>query len=113
MHFKIGIDPTGGGDPFSPAIVWGEENNAYDKWTLLQAEAVAQKSTVPVYVYSYPTYRSQDNNIYLDDASLVVVAPPPAPTRQPSGTRPGSRAPTKADGHPTQCASATPFNMMF
>ena len=84
MHFKIGIDPTGGGDPFSPAIVWGEENNAYDKWTLLQAEAVAQKSTVTVYVYSYPTYRSQDNNIYLDDASLVVVAPPPTPTRKPT-----------------------------
>jgi hypothetical protein len=84
MHFKIGIDPTGGGEPFSPAIIWSEENNAYDNWTLFQVEAVAQKSTVTVYVYSYPTYRSQDNNIYLDDASLVVVAAPPAPTRKPT-----------------------------
>ena len=84
MHFKIGIDPTGGGEPFSPAIVWSEENNAYDAWNLFQVEAVALKSTVTVYVYSYPTYRSQDNNIYLDDASLVVVAPPPAPTRKPT-----------------------------
>ncbi len=84
MHFKIGIDPTGGGEPFSPAIIWSEENNAYDAWNKFQVEAVAEKSTVTVYVYSYPTYRSQDNNIYLDDASLVVVASPPAPTRKPT-----------------------------
>jgi hypothetical protein len=84
MRFKIGIDPTGGGDPFSPAIVWSAENNAYDQWTLFQIEAVAQKPTVTVYVYSYPLYRSQDNNIYVDDASLVIVAAPPAPTKKPT-----------------------------
>ena len=86
MHVRVGIDPTGGGDPFSPAVVWSDEQNAYDSWHHFQVEAVAQKSTVTAYVYSYPTYRSQDNNVYVDDASLVVVAPPPTPTRRPTNT---------------------------
>jgi len=86
MHVRIGIDTKGGGDVFSPAIVWSPEQNAYDAWHHFEVEAVAQSSTVTVYVYSYPNYRSQDNNVYVDDASLVVVAPPPAPTKRPTST---------------------------
>ena len=84
MHFRIGIDPTGGSDVFSPAILWSPEQNAYDAWQHFEVEAVAQKSTVTVFVYTYPTYRSQDNNVYLDDASLVVIQPPPTATRRPT-----------------------------
>jgi len=101
MHFKIGIDPTGDGNPFSSAIIWSEENNAYDQWTLFQVEAVAQKSTVTVYVYSYPTYRSQDNNIYLDDASLVIVAAPPAPTKKPTSAPTATPLPSPTQVPPT------------
>ncbi|HQJ51021.1 MAG TPA: hypothetical protein PKW05_04500, partial [Anaerolineae bacterium] len=86
MHFRIGIDPLGGADFFSPNVVWSPEQNAYDVWTLFSVEAVAKRSTVTVMVYTYPDYRSQDNNVYLDDASLVVVAPPPVPTRAPTNT---------------------------
>ncbi len=86
MHVRIGIDPQGGGDVFSQAIVWSPEQNAYDAWYHFQVEAVAQKSTVTVYVYSYPDYASQDNNVYVDDASLVVVSPPPTATRRPTST---------------------------
>jgi len=95
MHVRVGIDPTGGGDPFSPAIIWSEEQNAYDSWHHFQVEAVAQKTTVTAYVYSYPTYRSQDNNVYVDDASLVVVAPPAAPTRKPTSTPAPTAVPTQ------------------
>jgi len=84
MHLRIGIDPTGGTDARSAAIVWSPENNAYDAWTLLQVEAVAQRPAVTVFVYAYPTYRSQDNNVYVDDASLVVLAPPPTATPRPT-----------------------------
>ncbi len=94
MHIRIGIDPSGGGDPFSPAIIWSEEQNAYDAWHHFQVEAVAQRSTVTVFVYSYPDYRSQDNNVYVDDASLVVVAPPPTPTRRPTNTPVPTPVPT-------------------
>jgi len=95
MHVRVGIDPTGGGDPFSPAVIWSQEQNAYDSWHHFQVEAVAQKPTVTVYVYSYPDYRSQDNNVYADDASLVVVAPPATPTRKPTNTPAPTAVPTQ------------------
>ncbi|MCE5258547.1 MAG: hypothetical protein LLG44_05725 [Chloroflexi bacterium] len=73
MHLRIGIDPQGGVDAKSADIVWSDEMKAYDAWRLMQVEAVAQNSSVTVFVYSYPDYRSQDNNVYLDDASLVAA----------------------------------------
>lgn len=101
MHLKIGIDPTGGSHWASPAVVWSPEVNAYDDWVRLEVEAVAQSSTVTVFVYSYPDYRSQDNNVYLDDASLVVVAPPATATPRPTNTPPPATA--------TPIPSATPL----
>jgi hypothetical protein len=95
MHFRVGIDPTGGGDVFSSNIVWSEEQNAYDTWHQFQAEAVARNSTVTVFVYTYPDYRSQDNNVYLDDASLVVLSPPPTATRRPTSTPTATPVPTE------------------
>jgi hypothetical protein len=110
MHVRIGIDPKGGGDVFSQAIVWSPEQNAYDAWYHFEVEAVAQHSTVTVYVYSYPDYASQDNNVYIDDASLVVVAPPPAPTRRPTST-PTATPVATATPLPTNTpvATATPL----
>jgi len=106
MHFRVGIDPTGGGDVFSPAIVWSEEQNAYDAWHHFQVEAVATNSTVTVFVYTYPDYRSQDNNVYLDDASLVIVSPPPTATRRPTNTPTQTPVPTDTPV-PTNTPTAT------
>jgi hypothetical protein len=86
MRFRIGIDPYGKGEPMSTDVIWSAEQNAYDAWTLFQVEAVAKSSTVTVLIYSYPEYRSQDNNVYIDDASLVIVAPPPTNTPLPTST---------------------------
>lgn len=105
MHFRIGIDPTGGTDPFSPEIVWSPEQNAYDDWHHFQVEAVAKNSTVTVWVYTYPDYRSQDNNVYLDDASLIIVAPPPTATKRPTNTPSKTPLPTLT---PTPTETATP-----
>ena len=115
MHLRIGIDPTGGTDPFSQAIVWSPEQNAYDAWYLFQVEAVAKSSTVTVWVYSYPDYRSQDNNVYLDDASLVVLAPPPTATKRPTNTPSKTPLPTKTPVPtetltPTDTSTPTPTN---
>ncbi|MBC7260737.1 MAG: hypothetical protein H5T63_01875, partial [Chloroflexi bacterium] len=105
MHFRIGIDPTGGTNVFSPDIVWSPEQNAYDAWHYFEVEAVARNTTVTVFVYTYPDYRSQDNNVYLDDASLVIVAPPPTPTRRPTNTPTATLIPTST---PTATATSIP-----
>lgn len=93
MHMRIGIDPFGGQDPFSTNIVWSSEFDSYDKWSQWTVEAVAASTTVTVWTYAYPDYRSQDNDIYLDDAELTVVgtgtAPAgatPVPTAVPGGS---------------------------
>ncbi len=108
MHLRIGIDPTGGTDPFSGNIVWSPELHAWDRWTLFQVEAVAQSSTVTVFTHSRPEWdwTRMNNDIYLDDAELVIVGavptaaptpaaqvpqPPPQPQPQPQAqpvTRP-------------------------
>ena len=111
MHLRIGIDPTGGTDALSPAIVWSAEQNAYDSWHHFAVEAVAQHSTITAFVYSYPDYRSQDNNVYLDDASLVMVAPPPTPTPRPTNTptiTPTPRPTNTPTATPTPTATFTP-----
>jgi hypothetical protein len=88
MHMRIGIDPTGGTDPFSPNIVWSPEQDPYDAWSQFSVEAVSQNATVTAFTYSYPDFRSQDNNVYLDDASLVIISPPPTPTSPPTQPKP-------------------------
>jgi len=63
---------------------------------------VAEAKTVTVFVYSFPTYRSQDNNVYLDDASLTVATSRllPTPTPRPTGSAaegaPAARTPIPA-----------------
>ncbi len=109
MHLKIGIDPTGGLDMWSQNIVWSPEENAYDVWTRLQVEAVARNTSVTVWVYAYPEYRSQDNNVYLDDASLVVVAPPATATPRPTNTPTRTLTPTHTHTPLPPTATPTPL----
>ena len=76
MHLRVGIDPTGGTDPFSPNIVWSPEQAAFDRWVEFSVEAVAKNDTVTVFTHSRPewAWARLNNDVYLDDASLVVVS---------------------------------------
>ncbi|MGC9398852.1 MAG: LysM peptidoglycan-binding domain-containing protein [Anaerolineae bacterium] len=90
FHTKVGIDPTGGTNPWAPTVVWSPEQEAHDTWTLFSVEATAEANSVTVFFYSrvdWPeSWPRVNNDVYLDDASLVVVgevtptAPPPPPT---------------------------------
>jgi LysM repeat protein len=73
MAMKVGIDPTGGTDPFSPAIVWSAAMGVYDNYGLFSVDATAQGSTVTVFTYSTPDWPSAVINVYWDDAGLVVT----------------------------------------
>jgi LysM repeat protein len=101
MNLRIGIDPTGGTNAFSPSVIWGDPGNSFDSWTLFTLQATAQGSSVTVFTRSTPYWAVQHNDVYADDASLVVVgasdsggssgvsAPPasnPPPAAGPGGT---------------------------
>jgi LysM repeat protein len=88
MHMKVGIDPTGGTDPWSKDIVWSDEKEAYDKFQRFDVQAVGRSNKVTVFTHTRPEKPMEHNDIYLDDAELVVVGggssvpvtinPPPA-----------------------------------
>lgn len=82
MHTKIGIDPTGGTDPWAAKVVWSPEIDAYDAWTYFQVEAVAEYITVTVFTYTWADWTDErfriNNDVYLDDASLIALEQAPA-----------------------------------
>ncbi len=93
MGMRVGIDPFGGTNPFSANIIWSPVADVYDAWGFYSVEAVARGSTVTVFTRSRPHYALQHNDIYVDDASLVVAgaagpttgdSPAPAPTSAPT-----------------------------
>jgi LysM repeat protein len=96
MHLKVGIDPTGGTDPFSPNIVWSLEADSFDRWTQYSVEAVAQSDQVTVFTHTRPEWpwAHPNNDVYVDDASLKAVGAPavaPAAALQ-SGPTPAVKA---------------------
>ncbi|GMU20061.1 MAG: hypothetical protein AMXMBFR13_01620 [Phycisphaerae bacterium] len=51
-----GIDPTGGDDPSSEAVVWGSPTFERQNWIPLSASAVAQSDCITVYLRGYSHY---------------------------------------------------------
>ncbi len=84
MLFRVGIDPNGGTDPWSPNIVWAS-GYSYDEYRLIgpvQAE-VGDAGTVTVFLRATATWAYKHNDAYWDDASLVYTTPPATPTNTP------------------------------
>lgn len=73
MNLRVGIDPFGGTNAFSPNVIWGPAGNSFDAWSLFSVQATAQSSNVTVFTRSSPYWGVQHNDVYLDDASLVAV----------------------------------------
>jgi hypothetical protein len=76
QHRWVGIDPTGGTDPFSPSIVWGRDDATMDQWVRLSIEATALAESATVFVREQPDWPVKHNDCLVDDAELVVLAPP-------------------------------------
>jgi uncharacterized protein YraI len=88
---RVGIDPYGGTDWTSPAIVWSQDYNIHDHYEQLVVTAQANGSQVTVFTYTTFVFPAVINNVYWDDAALVVTTgttpanPPPAPPGEPTG----------------------------
>ncbi|NTU62265.1 MAG: LysM peptidoglycan-binding domain-containing protein [Chloroflexi bacterium] len=75
MNMQVGIDPTGGNDPWSSNIIWTSPAESFDKFTQFAVEAVAKNNIVSVWTKSRPMYALQHVDVYADEASLTVVQP--------------------------------------
>ena len=96
---RVGIDPTGGLDPLSSAVQWSPEEAPYDQWAELRVTAIAQSSTVTVYLFATQGTGLALNSIYWDAVTLVALAeqsPAESPTllANPTATVEPSLTPT-------------------
>lgn len=82
MHLRVGIDPLGGTDPFTSTVAWSAEKPAWDKFVQFEVETTAIGDTVTVFTHSRAEWEwaRKSNDVYLDDASLVVVGAFTTPT---------------------------------
>jgi hypothetical protein len=72
--FYVGLDPTGGINPFAGTVVWGQGAHIYNEHAQVPtAEASAQADTVTVFLRSETSWAFKHNDAYWDDAELIVV----------------------------------------
>ncbi|MEP7289891.1 MAG: LysM peptidoglycan-binding domain-containing protein [Chloroflexota bacterium] len=97
VRIRAGIDPLGGTDGTSPNIVWKEAPELYDQYQQVTVDATAGSSFVTVFVESQPKDPVKNNNVYVDDASLVAT-----------GTVSVTTAPTAVSVLPTNTTAPLP-----
>jgi hypothetical protein len=73
MLMRVGIDPTGDTNWMADTIIWSPYFNPLDSWQIACVEAVAERDIVTVYLWASPDGPRQNQDVYWDDASLVVV----------------------------------------
>ncbi|MFZ4828784.1 MAG: LysM peptidoglycan-binding domain-containing protein [Phototrophicaceae bacterium] len=110
---QIGIDPTGGTNPFSDDILWSIAKEEYDTFGLHSINAVAESSSITVFVQSRVSFPVKNSSVYIDDASLTLVSGEAgegvgvtATTVVPTGTSTATAVPTQTS-EPTQQVVAT------
>jgi hypothetical protein len=73
MLMRVGIDPTGATHFEANTVVWSEYFNPLDQFQVACIEAVAQADKVTVYLWASPDGPRQNQDIYWDDAKLVIL----------------------------------------
>jgi LysM repeat protein len=73
MNLQVGIDPTGGNNPWSPNIIWSAPAESFDEFTQFTVDAIAKNNVVSVWTKSKPNMPLEHVDVYVDEASLNVV----------------------------------------
>ena len=105
MNLRVGIDPTGGSNPFSANVIWSTPQDSFDHFSVLSIDVPAQADRVTVFTYARPVLALQHNDVYLDEASLIVLGAGTTPTIEITGT-PVTPTPT-ATSTPSRTSTPT------
>lgn len=80
VTFTVGIDPAGGIDPWSDAVVWGEGAHIYNAFAQIPpVEVAAQAQTITFFVRSQVLWPFKHCDAYIDDMRLTVLEGPSEP----------------------------------
>lgn len=110
MNLRVGIDPSGGTNPFSANVIWSAAQDSFDRFSVFSIEVAAQADQVTVFTYARPVLALPHNDVYIDEASLLaVVESGETPTIEITGT-PETPTPTATSTPtPTATPTATPL----
>ncbi len=87
----VGLDPSGGTDPWAESVVWSEPRNVYDAYAQLPpVEVEAEAEAVTVFIRSVVMWPFKHCDCHWDDITLEVVdeeppEPGPEPPQPPQG----------------------------
>ncbi len=83
---RLGIDPTGGTNPFSASVIWTPYSGTRYQWVQLSTRARAEGGVVTLFLFATQDAPSNPNGVYWDQAFLygtrgqpVVTSSNPAP----------------------------------
>lgn len=74
VDMRVGIDPSGGDNPFSTDVRWSTTKEAYDDYERFSVQVQADGDEITVFTYSSPRWPWATNNVYWDDAALIVIS---------------------------------------
>ena len=89
---RVGIDPTGGADPFSPNVVWSNWGTTLNGWNRMDVSATAQGGIATLILFATQDSPSNPNGVYWDSAYLngirgaIPLQPGVAPASRPMVT---------------------------
>jgi LysM repeat protein len=105
VQIQVGIDPNGGTDGESERVIWSLPLEFYDEYRQVIVSAEDVGSLISVFVRTSYDLPQKNNNIYLDNASLVITSTA-QPTNTPTATLTATPIPPTATPLPP---SATPL----
>jgi hypothetical protein len=74
VHVSVGIDPTGGTDATSTAVIWSVSDTLTDEYRALSVQATAQGAQVTVFLRGETDPASTETAlVYVDDAALTAL----------------------------------------
>ena len=99
VALRVGIDPTGGTDPFAASVVYTDAQVFYDAFRQYSVTTTAQASTITVFIRSSVGEPVQGSYVYLDDAVLEGTSTG-GPVATATTAAPATVAPTNTPSAP-------------
>jgi len=89
FRFTVGIDTTGGTNPYAESVAWGDPLYCYNGYSRpVEVEATARGNKVTVFIRAKVRWPFKINDAYWDDAELVqvgtVIVPPAGECENPA-----------------------------
>ncbi len=85
---RVGIDPTGGTNPYAASVIWSNNIAPHDRWEQAAVSARTTGGVATFFAFFTQSSPSQLNNVWFDDAYFGTGGPGGAPAAGATGAAP-------------------------